>query len=269
MIPFFLPVGDGFRFCIFHEAQIHPAKGGVLYVPPFAEEMNKSRRMAARQARGLAAAGYCVLQMDLLGCGDSSGVFQDATWDLWLNDLLHACEHLKSRCDAPITMWGLRAGCLLAAQAAAELPKSVNFIFWQPVLSGKQHWQQFMRLKMASELVSGSKKGGADEIRQSLAAGHPVDIAGYSIAPGLVQGLESTELLPPARKCSQVAWIELSSQSDATLSPVAQKRVQVWEEAGFRVHATVATGPAFWQTTEIEDAPELLLKTLDALDSGS
>jgi len=269
LIPYFLPVGDGFRFCVFYEAQIHPVKGAVLYVPPFAEEMNKSRRMAARQARSLAKAGYCVLQMDLLGCGDSSGVFEDATWDLWLKDVLQACEHLRSRSKAPLTLWGLRAGCLLAAQAAAELSESVNFIFWQPVLSGKQHWQQFMRLKTASELVSGSKKGGADEIRQSLAAGHPVDIAGYSIAPGLVQGLESTELLPPARKCSQVAWIELSSRSDATLSPVAQKRLQVWEEAGFRVHATVATGPAFWQTTEIEDAPELLLKTLDALDSGS
>lgn len=248
---------------------MHPARGAVLYVHPFAEEMNKSRRMAARQARRLAAAGFCVLQMDLFGCGDSSGVFEDATWDLWQKDVLHACEHLRSHSQAPLTLWGLRAGCLLAAQAAAELSESVNFIFWQPVLSGKQHWQQFVRLKMASDLVSGNGKGLADEIRRTLAAGQPVDIAGYSIAPGLAQGMESIELLPPPGKRSEVAWIELSNRADATLSPIAQKRVQDWLAAGYRVHTAVAAGSAFWQTTEIEDAPELLLKTMDALDTES
>lgn len=101
MTPYFLPVADGFRFCVYHEAQTHPARGAVLYIHPFAEEMNKSRRMAARQARLLASSGFCVLQMDLLGCGDSSGVFEDATWDLWLKDVLYACDHLRSRSQAP------------------------------------------------------------------------------------------------------------------------------------------------------------------------
>jgi len=33
--------------------------------------MNKSRRMAALQARVFAAMGFGVLQIDLFGCGDS------------------------------------------------------------------------------------------------------------------------------------------------------------------------------------------------------
>jgi alpha/beta superfamily hydrolase len=40
-----------------------------------AEELNKSRHVAAAQARAFAAAGYSVLQIDLYGCGDSSGDF--------------------------------------------------------------------------------------------------------------------------------------------------------------------------------------------------
>ena len=38
---FFLPAAGGERFCVFHPASGVPA-GSVLYVHPFAEEMNLS-----------------------------------------------------------------------------------------------------------------------------------------------------------------------------------------------------------------------------------
>ena len=62
----------GQRFCVFHPAQGVP-RGAVVHVPALFEEMNKSRRMVALQARTLAAAGFAVLRIDLHGCGDSSG----------------------------------------------------------------------------------------------------------------------------------------------------------------------------------------------------
>ncbi|HEX6736185.1 MAG TPA: hydrolase 2, exosortase A system-associated, partial [Azonexus sp.] len=96
MQPDFLTVHGGQRFCLFHPAQDGVAKGAVLYLHPFAEEMNKARRMAALQSRALAAAGYDVLQFDLLGCGDSSGDFADATWPAWREDVLAGYRHLRS-----------------------------------------------------------------------------------------------------------------------------------------------------------------------------
>ncbi len=72
---FFLPVANAQhsqRFCLFHPAQGRASGAPLLYLHPFAEEMNKSRRMAALQSRALAEHGYAVLQIDLLGCGDSS-----------------------------------------------------------------------------------------------------------------------------------------------------------------------------------------------------
>src|SRR5258705_9769402 len=73
---FFLPLDNAKRFCIstIPSNGVEP-RGSVLYLPPFAEEMNKSRRMAALQARAFARIGWNVLQMDLFGCGDSSGEF--------------------------------------------------------------------------------------------------------------------------------------------------------------------------------------------------
>ncbi|HZF80788.1 MAG TPA: hydrolase 2, exosortase A system-associated, partial [Rubrivivax sp.] len=117
--------------------------------------MNKSRRMAALQARALAAAGFDVLQMDLLGCGDSSGDFGDASWAAWVDDVVVAGQWLHRQCGSPPALWALRAGCLLATAAAAQIGTG-RFIFWQPPVAGKPLVQQFLRLRMAAQL------GGAD-----------------------------------------------------------------------------------------------------------
>src|SRR5690242_11050763 len=128
MEAFFLPAAAGQRFCLYHRAAAGiPERGAVVFVHPFAEEMNKCRRMAALQSRALAAAGYTVLQMDLLGCGDSSGDFADATWEAWVDDVGLACTWLWQRSAAPLWLWGLRGGCLLAAAAARELGEKANF----------------------------------------------------------------------------------------------------------------------------------------------
>jgi exosortase A-associated hydrolase 2 len=99
MLPTFKPsfqtVNDGphgQRFCIHHPPALATPLGLVVHVHPFAEEMNKSRRMAAQQARALAAAGFAVLQIDLLGCGDSAGDSSDATWAAWLADVVWAAR---------------------------------------------------------------------------------------------------------------------------------------------------------------------------------
>jgi exosortase A-associated hydrolase 2 len=261
---FFLPAGHGQRFCLYHAARQKNARAAVIYLHPFAEEMNKSRRMAALQARAMADAGFDVLQIDLLGCGDSSGDFADATWQAWQDDVQLAYRWLRTQSQAPLTLWGLRAGALLAATAAVNLPEATNFIFWQPVVSGKQHWQQFMRLKMAGELASGQAKGITEQLRQQVAAGQTVEIAGYSVSPGLADGLEKAQMQPAALPPGQVSWLELSTREGASLTPVAQKNIEQWQAAGFNVNAQVVQGPAFWQTTEIEDALALTAATLVA-----
>ena len=98
--PFFLRFTAGRRFCLLHAPE-RRAIGAVLYVHPLAEEMNKSRRMAALQARALAASGWFVLQVDLFGCGDSDGDFGDADWQRWLADVDEAFFKLCTRLMAP------------------------------------------------------------------------------------------------------------------------------------------------------------------------
>jgi len=256
---FFLPAAAaGQRFCLFYppEAGI-PTRGAVVYVHPFAEEMNKSRRMAALQARALALAGYAVLQIDLHGCGDSSGDFGDATWENWIEDVRLACDWLQQRSDAALWLWGLRTGCLLASAAASRVGRPNKLLLWQPVVSGKQFLQQFLRLKLAGEMLGGEGKGLMERLRQQLAQGESVEVAGYLLSAGLANGLEQAELVPAAQS-SRIAWIELSGKPDGRLSPLADARIEQWRSAGLAAQGSLVCGPAFWQTAEITECPALL-----------
>ena len=275
---FFLPAGDGQRFCLYHPAVSAPgggARGQVVYVHPFAEEMNKSRRMAALQARALSAAGFDVLQIDLLGCGDSSGDSGDATWAAWVHDVTLACHWLRGRAGAqvpdaaapPLWLWGLRSGCLVATQAARALAEPCNFLFWAPTASGKAVLQQFLRLKAAANLADGSGKAVLVGLRSDLAQGKSVEVAGYQLSSALASGLEAADLTAPAARqpAPRMEWFELSTRPDASLSPVALQTIGQWQSAGYAVGSHLARGPAFWQTSEIEDAPELVQATTQAL----
>ena len=235
--------------------------------------MNKSRRMAALQARALAAAGFSVLQIDLHGCGDSSGDFGDARWADWVADVRLAAAWLSERDAAhraaPLWLWGVRAGCLVAVEAAAGMGPC-NFCFWQPPAAGKTLLQQFLRLKSAGEMLAGGGKGVVEGLRQQLLQGQAVEIAGYTLAADLASGLESASLRPSEGLApGRVEWLELNTQAGAALSPVSSQAAATWQQAGFALRSQVIEGPAFWQTAEIEVAPLLITATVAALLSAA
>lgn len=263
--PFFLPAGGGERFCIFHRASGVPL-GHVLYVHPFAEEMNKSRRMAALQARAFCARGYNVLQMDLLGCGDSSGDFGEARWALWKDDVRTAHRWLRRYAEAPVHLWGLRVGALLAADCAREEHKSfASLLMWQPVISGAQFMTQFLRLRLGSEMLSGAAPGaGTEELRAQLTAGKALEIAGYELAPELASAIERLALAGLAPMNVPARWFEVNAE--ATPSPALQRAAQAWSAAGAEVHMHAVRGEPFWSTVEITECAELIAATSGAMD---
>lgn len=263
-----MPAAPGQRLCVYHPAAGGNLRGLVVYVHPFAEEMNKARRMAALQARILAENGHAVLQIDLLGSGDSSGDFADASWQAWVDDIKLACQWIRAETGgtaAPLWLWGLRAGCLIAVEAARQMDSPCNLLFWQPTPSGKLVLQQFLRLKAASDMLDGGAKGVVEAMRQDLAAGKSVEVAGYVLSPGLTQGLEAATLAPPPQAL-RLEWLELSTRSEATLSPASRKALEPWLLRGVAVQSQVVSGPGFWQTTEIEDAPHLPPASLAAMN---
>jgi exosortase A-associated hydrolase 2 len=261
---FFLPAADGQRFCIHHPARGANAHGAVLYLHPFAEEMHKSRRMAALQSRALSDAGFEVLQIDLLGCGDSSGDFGDASWEAWIDDARLAIGWLRQRAPGPLWLWGLRVGGLLAADLAARLDEPPGLVLWNPVISGQQFLQQFLRLKLAASVGEGGGKAAMARIRERLTQGESVEVAGYRLSASMAQQIERTSLTGGGA-LRAVRWIETSTRSESGLSPAARLAVDQFGALCPDVGAIPVAGPAFWQSTEIEEAPALLPATVDAV----
>lgn len=261
---FFLPCQGALRFCLLHSPD-RKSRGAIVYVHPFAEEMNKSRRLVALQARALAAAGWLVLQVDLFGCGDSEGQFEDATWSRWVEDVVYASTWLRERCGIAPMLWGLRLGCLLAGEAARRMQPSPDLLFWQPVHSGKQFLQQFLRLKLANQLFLGDDRERlrTEDLRAQIARREIVEIGGYVLSPDLALGMDASRLLP-ATSPTRVAWLEV--QATLELPPAAKNRVQEWRSGGAAVDIRVIAGPPFWQTQEIAECPELIAATVDSIE---
>ncbi len=263
----------GQRFCLFHAPRPGAAeRGRVVFCHPFAEELNTTRRTVARQARAMAEAGFAVLLIDLLGCGDSSGDFEEASWPAWLADLALGHHWLcQQPFGGPLWLWGMRAGALLASDLAAALPEPVNLLLWQPTPSGQQQLQQFLRLHAAGQwLASATMNTKTDKQNtpaQQLAQGLPVHIAGYTLSPLLAQGLAATRLQAPAHQPpGRLVWLELGTQT--AFGPATEKQLAIWQHAGWQVAAQVVTTPAFWQTVDTEAAPELISATLAALTAA-
>lgn len=271
---FFHPASDGHARLYLHHTPPEgtPLRSAVLYVPPWAEEMNKSRRMAALASRRLAEGGWAVLQIDLLGCGDSEGDFADANWDAWVDDVVRATQWLQARHPGlPLWLWGLRAGALLATAALPRLPDTTQLLLWQPVLQGKAQLQQFLRLKAAAQLADGGGKAILAAARAELAAGRSVEVAGYGLAAALAAGLEAATLAPPPAASPgpatprRLIWLEAGSHATDTPGPAAQAALAAWQSAGWDAVWEATQGPAFWQTTEIEDAPAWIDATAAAM----
>ena len=71
----------------------------------------------------------------------------------------------------------------LPSRRAAKLESAPDLVFWQPVISGRQHLQQFLRLRVAGELIgrAGADRTGTNELRAKLEGGATLDIAGYAL----------------------------------------------------------------------------------------
>jgi len=263
--PFFLESPRGPLFCIYLSPVNLALKGSLLYLHPFGEEMHKSRRMAALQARAFASLGYAVLQIDLTGCGDSAGDFADASWLVWRDDARLGQAWLHAKIGQPVTLWGLRTGALLAADMAQALNVQA-LLLWQPVTDGNLFLTQFLRIKLASEMLSdGQSKTGTKDLLAQLESGQGVEVGGNMLSPAMARELGALKLAAMTPTCP-VIWLEVGAVNGAQLSPAAQRVADGWRAAVSRVQTQTVIGEPFWATQEITECLPLIEASLASLE---
>ena len=266
---FFVGEREARRFYLNMVPIAHVPRAGLVFVAPFAEEMNKSRRMVALAARLFAARGVSVLLVDLLGTGDSAGDFADATWEAWLDDICKAHTWLADSIHAPVGLWGLRLGATVATTAAARITDVSNLLLWQPVVSGAAHLTQFLRLKIAAEALAGGNRQTTQQLMDQFTEGQSVEVAGYTLSSPFALSMSRARLELPQDFSAPVEWIEVSPGTLPSLSPGSQATLNAWRTTAADIRSAAVAGPPFWQTQEIEICEALPSISLRFLDSAA
>lgn len=258
--PFFFDAEPGTRFSVYHAPNPHvEPRGAILYVHPFAEELNKVRRMASLQSRAFATLGYAVLQFDLFGCGDSCGDFYSGRWELWKSDLSIAAAWLADRAGGgPLHLWGVRLGGLLALDCARDL-QPAGIILWQPFTSGRICVNQFLRQRLAAE-PDGVARSTAG-LRTELAVHGHIEVGGYEIAVPLVKAIDDCDAadlrLPP---CT-VHWFANPAPAPARVTANVSRLAAIWARDGVQLHFHAVEGPASWSAQDVIECPALIEAT--------
>jgi exosortase A-associated hydrolase 2 len=271
----FLQTSHGHIFVLRHPgSSAAPTGACAILVAPFAEEMNKTRRMWTLLAGPLAREGIEVLIPDLYGTGESEGDFADARWQHWLDDLAAAHRYAMARGATRFALVGTRLGALLALDFFRELLRDASaaatvehIVLWQPVASGEQFINQFLRLKLAAGLrQAGAAQQTTASLRERIAAGERLEVAGYELAGDLVAAIDRLTLASFAQVAlAPITWLEVSTSDPPALTPVAARTVETLRRASRMVDARAVRGEAFWALQEITVAPELVAATVEVL----
>lgn len=261
--PLFLDTPRGPLFAV-HRRPATAVRGNVLCIPAFNEEMNRCRSMITLQAEEWARHGLGSLVIDLHGTGDSAGDYVDAAWLHWLDDIHLACAWLDQQPGGCVGYLGVRLGAMLAADALGAAPAGVRaLLMWQPVIDGKQHFTQFLRVKIAAQMDRPDlPKESTASMRAQFAAGQAVEVAGYEIHPRLAQAIDEAQLarLVP-RAGTSVLWLEQPPPGSNELSPASLAVQQAWQTAVDGVEWKSFEGPSFWQQYERVLAPQAITVT--------
>ena len=263
MQAFFLPLNGDEIFTVYYPAD-KGNKQFILHIPAFAEEMNCARHIVSQQCRAFAELGYSVLQIDLFATGDSSGDFSEATWLNWKQSVGAACLWLAEQGAESVIFWGLRVGALLAMDCISTVNLKVDkLILWQPVLSGEQFVQQFLRLKTAGAMLDvNALPVKVTELKQQLLSGQFVEVSGYLLNPALMMPiikLDAFEIEFPSE--IELVLFDISNNK----SQISAKTISFVEHLKLKqrlVEINSISGPLFWSTHGCDRVPELILSTL-------
>jgi len=264
----FIDSPQGRIFVIHRTPCAFKAHSGVVLVPPFAEEMNQSRRMLTLLAEALAASGYHAVLPDFYGTGESEGEFAEASWNGWLEQLDCCIANMQNDYGVNrYSLLGVRAGALLVADYLRKPgSKPEKLVLWQPVVDGAVYLKQFLRLRLAADMFAGSQEENSHALMQMLTAGEVVEVAGYALTSAVADGLSSSSLknIEPD-SLPATYWIDLVANEGQLPLLSHRNLADIWREANVMVQHQTTAGEPFWNSVGIVENRDLVTKTVNFL----
>ncbi len=221
--------------------------------------------MMTLQGEALARSGVSTTVFDLSSTGDSSGGFEEASWENWTDDARAVIEAAGEAGASAIRLLGIRLGAALALEVAHAADYGIDRIaLWQPVASGAVHLTQFLRLRIAAAMTGGASGETTKGLRERLASGETLEVGGYPVTGALADALEAATLADTAPR-GPVFWMEVMSQEPGTILPASERVIKIWRDGGAEIQTCVVEGDPFWSIQETTLAPALIRKTTEIL----
>jgi Serine aminopeptidase, S33 len=181
----YFPVSGAHLYTVLHEVKNPVAR--VLLVGPFASERHNSYLPWVRWARHLAAGNIEVLRYDYRGIGESTGDFEQMTFEDWSHDVRLLSAWFESRSPhVPLVLHGLGLGAILAGRMFDE-GIGEGLLLWSPPANANQALRSTLMRWVGLEQIfkfGDDRKSASDYIRE-LESGSALEVDGYRWSPNL------------------------------------------------------------------------------------
>lgn len=183
----YFPVPGAHLYTVLHQVPNPAAR--VLLVGPFASQRHSAYHAWVRWARYLAAKRIEVLRYDYRGIGESTGAFEEMSFEHWSEDVRLLVDWLAARVPgAKLLLHGLELGTVLAAHCF-QTGRGDALLLWSPAANANEALRSSLRRWAALEQLFESlqnRKSASEYIRQ-LEQGSSVEVQGYSWSSRLWQ----------------------------------------------------------------------------------
>ena len=241
----------------------HANGRAVILIPPFAEELNRSKRMYVLCARLLASQGVHVVCFDFVGTGDSYGDWGSYCVADWKTNLLDVYQFVREAGFTDISFLAVRFGALLAADTLVSEKLAIDkCIFWDPIEDGEVFMRQLMRMKMAAAMAEESKKITTKELQAEIDQQGYLEIGGYHIDHAMVDDVNRLKLsgtIESVISSSALHWMTLGRVNRANSADNIPTCVPQNLSEKLTIHTIIDT--KFWMQQEVTIAPALLRAT--------
>jgi exosortase A-associated hydrolase 2 len=221
------------------------AHTGIVFCPPFGDEMASTYAALAVWGKQLAKLGFAVLRFHPYGTGESEGTFAEFTVQGALSDISTAVRHLRERVGAErVGLLGTRFGGFLAAQSVLSEPAAF-LILWSPIIDSRQYFRNLLRMQLAADLIHmqvGRVRTSTQSMVQDFQAGRSVDVLGSEFSPQLY--LDMTEGPGWPQQFPQVGVLWLSRLAEGAQ---AEAPVHAWKDSGCDVDLNLLPEAPFWE----------------------
>lgn len=166
-------------YTVLHEVPDPIAR--VLLIGPFASERHSSYTPWVRWARYLAARRIECLRYDYRGIGESTGVFEEMSFENWLQDVELLADWLKKRSpEVPMVLHGLELGTLLAGKAFARGVGDVLLLWAAPANANQVLRATLLRqIAMDQAFKDKHQRRPVSDYLEQLEGGDFLEVEGY------------------------------------------------------------------------------------------